>query len=288
MGDVVCVMSGTKFYFASFSISGTLPISGPSDPSQSVEERKRQSIEQYLNHNGSVSETQMSSWYFGGIEPYHGLIYGKFGKTYSDEPTRYDEELGDFVERNEATTDADYSMFILDFEHRLIIFSSTHRVRHRNFVSNFEQGFSNIISNNVSIDISLIHNKENLNYVLENYPIHELEAELIPTNPGPDPAFKELDDSMQEMLVEKLGISAENFDGNGINIHEDFLDQVTSMSRSEYGESWRIVYGDDDVLKVLSSDSEPATTQIKNEVDSLGGLRNYTNQLISEARSFID
>ncbi|USZ68966.1 hypothetical protein NGM10_04320 [Halorussus salilacus] len=281
-------MAGTKFYFAKFNISGTLPLGAEYDLSQSEDERKRTALEQYLNHNDAVVHTESGGWYFGRVEEHNGLIYGKFGKTFSDEPTLYDQEIGDFVELDEETPDADYSMFIIDFETRVIAFSSTYRVRNNNFVENFQKGFKNVISDAVNLKLELLHNEEQLENVLEEYPVFKIEAELRPTNPGPDPAFEDLDESMQEMLVEKLGISAERFEGEGINVHEDFIEQVTSMSMSEYGESWRVEYGDDDVLKVVSSESEPATTRTDEEIENLGALHNYSNQLISTAKSYLD
>lgn len=281
-------MSETKFYFASFEISGTLPYEDQYDPSLPPEERKRNALDMYLNYRDAVVRTEGGNWYFGRIEEYQELIYGKFGKTYSDEPTRYDESVGDFVELDEEMTDADYSMFIIDFERRLLIFSSTYRVRNSNFVKNFEKGFQNVFNEAAEIELTLIENDESLETVLEEYPIYQFEAELRPTNPGPDPAFEDLDDSMQEMLVKTLGISAERFEDEGINMEEDFLQQVASMSMSEYGESWRVQYGDDQVLKVISSDSEPATTQIDEEIDGLGALRNYSQELLDNARAFLE
>lgn len=279
-------MSGTKFYFAEFSISGILPFKEQYDISRDTEDRKRDALIRYLSHREPVVSTATGNWYFGRLED-RGLIYGKFGKTYSDEPIRYDEDIGDFVEVDEKTSDADYSMFVIDFPQRLIAFSSTYRVRNNNFTKNFERGFKNVISDRAEIEVNLITNQENLEEVLEKYPIYKLEAELIPTNPGPEPAFEDLDESMQEMLVEKLGITAERFDGDGINIHEDFLDQVTQMSMSEYGESWRVEYGDDEVLKVISSEEEPATTRLDADIDELGRLMDYSQQLISNAKAYL-
>lgn len=74
-------MRGTKFYFAKFEIGGTLPFEDQYDPSIPQEERKRNALEQYLNHPDAVISTSAGDWYFGRIDKYDGLIYGKFGKT---------------------------------------------------------------------------------------------------------------------------------------------------------------------------------------------------------------
>ena len=281
-------MQGDKFYFATFEISGTLPIGDQYDLSQSMDERKEVVLMEYLNHSGSVHETSTGDWYFGRIEPHDGLIYGKFGKVYSDEPTLYDEDLEDFVEVDEEVPDADYSMFIIDFDRRIICFSSTYRVRHSNFISNFKQGFQNVIGDETELEITLLENQEDLQTVLDEYPVYKLEAEVRPTNPGPGPAFEDLDEALQEMLVNKFGVTAERFEESGINVEQDFIQELTSMSMSEYGESWRVEYGDDDVLKVVSSEAEPATTRIDEELQDLGALRNYASQLVDTALAYLD
>jgi len=281
-------MDGDKFYFATFEIGGMLPFEDQYDPSQPLEERKRDIIDKYLNNSGPVNEESGGKWYFGRIEEHEGLIYGKFGKVYADEPTRYDDELEDFVELDEKVPDADYSMFIMDFENRVIAFSSTYRVRNSNFISNFKKGFHNVISDETEFTIQLLENTDDLETVLSEYPVYKIEAEVRPTNPGPDPAFEELDASLQNMLVEKFGITAERFEESGINVEEDFIKQVTSMSMSEYGESWSIQYGDDGVLKVVSSESEPATTRIDEELDRLGALRNYADQIMDTANAYLN
>lgn len=283
-------MQGDKFYFARFEISGTLPFDGQYDLSRPQEDRKRDVLLDYLRSSGPVNETRSGDWYFGRIDEQDEIIYGKFGKVYSDEPTLYDEEIEDFVEVDEEVPDADYSMFLVDFDNRIIAFNSTYRVRNSNFVKNFQIGFSNVIGREANLDIELLTNDEDLQTVLDEYPIYKLEAEVRPTNPGPDPAFEDLDDSLQEMLVEKFGITAERFDDSGINIDQEFIKEVTSMSMSEYGESWRVEYGDNNALKVVSSgeDSEPATTRIDTELNNLGELRNYAAQLRETALAYMD
>lgn len=162
-------------------------------------------------------------------------------------------------------------------------------MRNKNFIKNFKQGFYNIIGEEAEIEIELMVNDEELQKVIEQYPVHEFEAEVVPTNPGPDPAFENLDESLQEMLVSKFGITAEQYDDEGINMEQDFIQQFTSMSMSEYGESWRVEYDDDGVLKVVSSsEAEPASTRLKEEIDNLGGLRNYTSKLVNTAESYLN
>lgn len=281
-------MPYTKFYFAKFEISGTLPIEDQYDPAESTDVRKRRWLKQYLGMDRAVVSGQDSQWHFGRLDDYQGYLFGSFGKTYTDEQRDYDEEIGDFVLVNEEATDADYSLFIVDFEERVIAFSSTYRVRQNNFVTNFEAGWENVIGADSSIELELVENNTSLEQVLEEYPVYRIDAEVRPTNPGPDPAFKDLDQEIQDMLVEKFGITAERFNESGINVENEFVEQVTSMAMSEYGESWEVQYGDDDVLRVISSsDSTPATTRLRGEFERVGELRDYTQDLFSSVRGLL-
>lgn len=281
-------MSGQRFYFAEFEIGGTLPFEDQYDPSKSPDERKREVLIKYLKHSGAVTKTSTGNWYFGRSEEDGRLIYGKFGKVYSDEPTEYDEDLGDFVETGERVNDADYSVFVMDFDQRVMAFGSTYRVRNNNFIANFEEGFKNVIGAAAELNVELLENKEDLETILEEYPIDKLRAEVRPTNPSPDPAFEDLDESLQDMLVEKLGVEAKAADEDGINIEQEFLRQVASMSMSEYGESWQITYRDNGNLKVISSDSEPAATRTDSRVENIDELRNYASDLIDAATSYLE
>lgn len=281
-------MPYTKFYFAKFEITGTLPIEDQYDPAESMDVRKRRCLKKYLGMDSSVVSGQDSNWHFGRLDDYQDYLFGSFGKTYTDEQRDYDKEIGDFVLVNEEATDADYSLFIIDFENRVISFSSTYRVRQNNFVTNFEAGWKNVIGTDSSIELELVENNTSLEQVLEEYPVYRIDAEVRPTNPSPDPAFADLDQEIQDMLVEKFGISAERFNESGINVENEFVEQVTSMAMSEYGESWEVQYGDDDVLRVISSsDSTPATTRLKGEFERVGELRDHTQDLFSSVRGLL-
>lgn len=281
-------MPYTKFYFAEFEIGGTLPIEDQYDPSESAGVRKRRWLKKYLSMDRAVVPGEDSQWHFGRLDDHQGYLFGSFGKTYTDEQRDYDEEIGDFVLINEEATDADYSLFIVDFDQRVIAFSSTYRVRQNNFVTNFEAGWENIVGADSYIELSLVENDTSLEQVLEEYPVYKIDAELRPTNPGPDPAFEDLDQEMQDMLVERFGITAERFNDSGINVENEFVEQVTSMAMSEYGESWEVQYGDDDVLRVISSsDSTPATTRLRGEFERVGELRDYTQDLFSSVRGLL-
>lgn len=277
-------MTGTKFYFAEYEISGSYGFSTYSRD-LSIDEINDELIQDYISSEGPVITTSDAEWYFGRPESDPELLYGKFGKVYRDEPIIYDDEEQDFIEVAEPNIDADYSVFVIDMEKNLIIYSSTYRVRHANFKKYFEKGFEEHTSGNLEIELKLLENNDEFEYVIENLPIYGVEAELEPSNPGAEDEWRELDDSMQEMLINKLEIGAE---GDDINVDEDFLRQVLEMSQSDYGNDWSITYGDDGYVKVISADEEVINESFDDEVDTIPSLRQRAQDLIAYGQSFLD
>ncbi|WP_282349158.1 hypothetical protein [Haloferax volcanii] len=280
-------MSGTKFYFATFEVEGNFGFDYPAD--MEYDRKVRESLTDFVELEGAVAQGDSEEWYFGRPEFDANMIYGKFGKVYADEPLTYDDEIGDFVEGDEPNKEADYSLFAIDLENSLIIFSSTYRVRHRNFTKYLKKGYDSFTGGDASIHLELVRNKEGVETVIQNYPVHKIHAELVPSNPSPDEEWEELDESLREMLADKLGITAEQYNDGGLDFSESFLSQVASMSQSKYGESWEITYSDDDgEFKVISSDDDPASKVIDEEPTTTGGLKAHIEGILSYGLTFLD
>jgi hypothetical protein len=216
------------------------------------------------------------------------ILYGEFGKTYPETLTEHSEEAG-FRETDEEVQDADYSVFLIDTENRFLIYSSTYRVRKRNFVNAFQSGFKNIIGGDISIEVNYITSEADLESIVAEHTVRRFEAEVRPTNPGPEPDYRELDERLQNMLVEEFGITAENYNNDeGVNLSEGFINQALKMSMSEYGEAWRVTYSDEnDVIRIATSDSEPAISEVKQDVDTIDQLIQKKDSLISDSKSYI-
>ena len=278
-------MANTKFYFATYEIEGE-PGFGRMDTSKSFDEIYEEAIVEYIELKEPVVEYDDSRWHFGSPSHEGSLHFGKFGKVFSDEQRSFDQEVGDFVELEATATDADYSFFVIDTENNLIIFNSTHRVRHRNFLKHFQKGFEKKLSGNLSIKFELLKEDRSLSELVEEYPVKRFKAELRPTNPGPDKEFEDLDEDMQEMLVDRLGIDARRLDEEGINISQDFLSQVKSMAESDYGEEWTVTIREETgELKVVSSGDRPES--VEKEVETLAELKSKAQELVSKGTQYL-
>lgn len=158
-------MSGTKFYFATFEVEGNFGFDYPAD--MEYDRKVRESLTDFVELEGAVAQGDSEEWYFGRPEFDANMIYGKFGKVYADEPLTYDDEIGDFVEGDEPNKEADYSLFAIDLENNLVIFSSTYRVRHRNFTKYLKKGYDSFTGGDASIHLELVRNKEGVETVIQ-------------------------------------------------------------------------------------------------------------------------
>lgn len=277
---------GNTFYFASYDIYGE-PGFERMDTSKSFEEIYEEALVEYIELREPVVSYQDSRWHFGSPSHEGHLHFGKFGKVFSDEQEAFDPEVGDFVELEATASDADYSFFVIDTENDLVVFNSTHRVRHRNFLKYFKRGFEENLSGNLQIDFELLKEDRSLSELVEQYPVKRFKAELRPTNPGPDEEFEDLDENMQEMLVDRLGIDAKRLDDEGINISQEFLSQVKSMAESDYGEEWTVTIREETgELKVVNSGDRPES--VEKEVGSLAEMKNKAQELINQGTQYLE
>lgn len=274
----------TTFYYTTFKITGSVSLGV--DRTATRDEIIRESLLEYIKSDEAVIETDNGDWYFGSYKDYEDYVIGKFGKVYSDEPVTYDKELGDFVEGLQPNIDADYSMFILHFEKDLLIFNTTYRVRHKNFVKYFTKGYNINSKGSLEIEIDYLYNREDIDTIVEKFPVINAEFELEPSNPHSEDAWEELDDHIQNMLARKLDIDVDSLEGNSLNFDDEALNQMLQMSKTEYGKS-ELVYNDNGQIKVASSDEEEPVQTKMEEPEGIGGLRDSASDLIEFASSFI-
>jgi len=282
-------MNEATFWFTEYEVKGTLTTLFDFDASKSREDREREALNEYIKSDGSVVETSTSKWYFGAIDPGPAVSIGKFGKEYTDEQGRYDQEEGDFIENADISTDIDYSMFIIDFERNILIYNTKGRIGHEQFRTRFSQGFSNHFGGSVEFETKFIKNTQTLEEIVDSTKVHVADFELKPSNPSSDPEWENLDDSIQEMLAEKLEIIAESdqdLNSDGLNMDEDLLEQAVEMAQTKYGIDYRLVYDDDGVIKTVTKEREPVTRR-QEQPETLPELRNKASELITIATSHL-
>ena len=137
-----------------------------------------------------------------------------------------------------------------------------------------------------NMDIKPLKNRADVETVVSDFEVVNAEFELEPSNPGADEEWEALDDHIQEMLAKKLDIETEALEGSGLNFNDELLAEIYEMSRSEYGE-FKIYYNEEGfVKKITSGEGEPIAKQ-RPEPDTLGGLREMSQGLISFATTFL-
>jgi len=275
----------TSFYFATYEVKGSIGLLG--DRTKSREEHVREALSNYIQSDSAVVETDTGDWYFGSYKDYPSYTIGKFGKVYTDEPVTYDEDVGDFVEKLQPNVDADYSMFLLHFDKNLLIFNTTYRVRHKNFIKHFELGFKENTKGSLEIEIDYMYNEDDIDTVVQDFPVINAEFQLQPSNPHSEDAWEELDDHIQNMLASELDIDIDTLEGQSLNFEDDALDQMFQMSKSDYGQ-YEIVYNDEGQIKVINSEeSDPVQTR-RDEPETLESLKSAASELIQFADSFLE
>jgi hypothetical protein len=279
-------MADTTFWLTQHEVEGTLTSVTDSDSDKDRTAREKELLMDYMQSDGAVVSDDSGNWYFGALDIQPDYVLGKFGREYNDDSDAYDEDIGDFVDSSEQRTDADYVMFLIHFERNVLIYNTKQRVRHQMFRKYFSRGFGNLSPTGISLEIEFLYNDDNFEEVVAQQPIYEVSAQLRPTNPGPDPGYEDLDDHMQEMVARKLGIDVESPEDASLNIDEELLSAVLEMSQTEYGEEYRLVYGDDGQVKTISSDADPVTWE-EEEPDDLGGLRARAASLIELATAYL-
>ncbi|MWG33889.1 DUF4747 family protein [Halomarina oriensis] len=280
-------MVDTTFYFARYNVKGTLTTLTEYDASKSRADREREVLERYIRTDGEIAEGENGTWYFGKVEPEQNYDLGKFGKVYSEEPTTYDKEEGDFVEDTAPNQEADYSMFLLHYEDNLLIYNTKNRIGHEQFLKYFSEGFNSRHEGDVSIELSKMHNTDSVEWVVNQKRVREASFELEPSNPSSHPDWENLDEEIQKMLAKRLSLMAESKDGANLNMDEELLEQAVEMAQTRYGLDYRIVYDDNGYAKTVTKHREPVQKG-EERPDTLGGLQARAGELIGYARSFMN
>ncbi|WP_335999358.1 hypothetical protein [Halorientalis halophila] len=277
-------MAETTFWFTRFQIDGITTDVTDFDPSASRDDLVRDTILEYVRSNEAVTESATGKWYFGAIDDRGDMLYGKFGKEYTDESAAYDESRGDFIDEAGEGIDASYSMFALNFPKRLLIYNTRNRVGYQQFRRNFADGYNE--RNSGTMTTEFMKNTADLETVISERRVRNANFELEPSNPSSEPEWESLDEHIQEMLAEKLGVDVEAMEGSGLNFDDEFLAEVTSMSQSEYGE-FEVYYDEDGyVKKITSGEGEPIIRR-REEPEGIGGLREISRDLVDFASTFL-
>ena len=273
-------MAKTNFYFGRLNFKHQLTTLSDYDSDMDRVDRIRSTLYDYVN-SGEVVFSEVGGdekWIFGASIKRDGLIFGKFGKIYTDQPTRYDFEQGDFIDSEEEETQAEYSMFLIQPEKNLIVFNQRHRIGYRQFQRAFAAGYNNFYNLDDGISITLLKDAGDVERILEETEVQSVEFDLVPTNPTSDPDMEVLDNHIRNMEADIFGMDAKA-DG-GINMDDDLMKAALSMSNAGYGD-FQMEYERQNRREKYSSADKPAsqeTDKPSNLEDLVASARDLTER----------
>jgi len=282
-------MPTTNFYFGRVHFRHQLTSLEDFDEDLTRAERVRKALFEYVSTDEVVYEDQDSrgndvQWVFGVVVEEEDFFVGHFGKVYTDRPTTYSFDRGEFVEGDTEQTEADYSTYLVYPEENLIIFNQRQHIGYRQFQTAFAEGYSNYVGIDDAISIALLQDTAEIETLIQESEIKYIDFDLVPTNPTSDPDMQALDDHIQNMEAESFGMSAEA-DGGGINMDDDLMQAALNMSVSGYGE-FEMDYERDDRRDRYRSTDRPAAKEIQSP-DTLSDLVGRAGDLIGRARELV-
>ncbi|WP_410765781.1 hypothetical protein [Haloferax sp. DFSO60] len=278
-------MDETKFYFGRISFKHQLQ--GLDDFAEGAEEfnkvdRIRERLLKYTKSTEPVYADEDAVWRFGRVEEHGETIIGRFGKVFTDQPMQFDDDEKDFVQSDDNEEIADVSHFIIYPSKNVIAFNRKKHIGHKQFVKVFAAGYGNFYGMPEGITISLLKNSievEELLSVAER--IHELDFDLVPTNPIRDDEMKVLDEPMREIGADEFSIAAESETGS-LNPRNSFVRSGFALSNNGYGD-FKITYEVGGETKFYDSRDKPATLEIE-EPDGIGGLRVSSETIFNQVK----
>jgi len=278
-------MSTTKFYFGRIHFKHQLTRLDDYDEDLTRAERIRKLLWEYVDTNKVVYEEKNGSiqWVFGVCYQEDGYILGKFGKVYSDKPTTYDFDRGEFIEEGEPSTQADYSMFLIAPEKNLIIFNQRQHIGYRQFQTAFAGGYDSYVQFEDSLSIGLLQDAADIKELLDTAEIMYADFDLVPTNPTADPDMEVLDNHIRNMEADNFAMAAKS-DG-GINMDDDLMQAALAMSTAGYG-NFEAEYERDDRIEHYASADKPASHEV-DRPSRLEDLHAMAGDLVDRAESLL-
>lgn len=273
------LMDETTFYFTEYTIQTSLE-------ARQANEEIRESLVRYVQSSEPVVVEENESWYFGETDRRGERIIGKFGRSFSDNSTIYNESKGDFEDEAVVNKKAEYCMFVLDLDRSLLIYHSKNRIGHQQFRNYFSEGYERFMEGTATLETELIRNEQDVDRVVEERPVRRAEFRLRSSNPSSDPAWEDIDNEMKVMLARKLNVDVESIENGSLNFDEDLLRDLYEMSKSEYGE-YDIYYDENGELTVVSSTSSKPVQKREEKPDSLDDLRSKAAELVEHALFFL-
>lgn len=272
---------GTTYYFAGLDFGQQKIAEYTTDSGLPEDTEVIDLLLDFIKSEEPVPTAGEGEWRFGKHQYIDDerLIVGKLGKEYPNEPKSYNEDIGDFEQRE--SVDADVSFFAIFLDLEVIAFTRTLRVRQKNFIRAFETGYNAYHSYGPSLSVSLLENDLSLREVYEIADsVNELKFDLEPTNPEASEEMQAMDERFKEADAEEFKI--ELFSDFGINIRSKVVRATTEFVEKDYAE---VVakYLNRGRSEQYNSKSKNAITQVEEDTDELEDVENRASELRDQA-----
>lgn len=226
-------MSSDSFYFGRLKFGERQTgLNEYKDDYSGEEKTDREYLVEYIKSSEAVYIEDDAEWHFGSSKTSEDYILGKFGKVFPDEPTEYDDKLGDFVQQQGK--DADVSYFVLFFDPMIITFSRKLRIGPDQFREAFAEGFNARKNEAGLLDIEIIEWEEPLEEILYSADrVFSLDFDLETTNPGPTDEMKEMDNEFREANAEDFEINLDT--ESALNLSANVIRSAVGFVKNSYG-----------------------------------------------------
>jgi hypothetical protein len=236
----------------------------------------RGQLVEYVKSKQPVYEEDDAEWRFGKPIFRDDYIIGKFGKIFPDEPTQYDDVLGDFVTSKQE--DADVSFFILFLDKMAIAFNRKLRIGPEQFATAFSTGFNryNFESDSKFIDVEIKEWSEDIDEVLQSADkVYSLDFDLETTNPGPTDEMETMDDRFKEAEADEFGVDMQS--DNGLFTGAKVVRAAVDFVKENYGDGV-IKFERDGRSEQYSTKSKTATKNL-DEPEELSDMKKHVEEL---------
>jgi len=280
-------MDETKFYFARLNFKHQL--TSFQDFTEGGEfdrvERVKSLILEYGNSSEPVyEEDEETKWRFGKVKEYEGVILGRFGKVYADQPMQYNDEEEDFERADEHEEMADVAHFAVYPETDIIAFNRKKRIGQNQFIDAFSIGYNSYYDIPDGLEIKLIKNNYEIEEILDRADrVFSVDFDLIPTNPIRDEEMRVLDEPMRQMGADDLNFSASS--DTELEPDNEYIRAGFALSTNGYGD-FEMGYEEEGEDKIYDSRDRPAIYSTE-EPESTSDMISQVDELREEANRLI-
>lgn len=278
-------MADTNFYFGKLEFSQLLRLKDYEGGEKGdKEELIRERLYEYFTESDTVYRETDGKWRFGNCEIWSGYIVGKFGKIFTEEHTKWDDDQDDYVTEEEVLEVADVSHFIIDPNIPGLAFNRKLHTGSSKFATAFASGYNAHFDIDDELEIKLLRTGGDRHYqdILQsaNY-VRSVEFDLEPPGDSWDDEVKGMDHHMRQMNAGEMKFEVKN--ESGLDTQEDLIRSSFELSADGYGD-YKMSYLNNGVAETYDSRGSYVTEEKQDPselVDITEMAERYGQELIN-------